>query len=132
MPFDLDAFGEAVRKAVAGAFEPSPQPLSYRPPDQVDNRSLLADIKFDGPAGEMHPFQSTRKMVGLLVSVKLGALDIYAGTGFQANTLPRVPHLHFGQTNKPEWVPLPVGIHNFTAVSSGIGNNQACILVEGL
>ncbi len=103
----------------------------YRPPVNQDNRCLLDTLIFDGGAGQRQSYQGSRQMTHIVVSVTTGAIDIYFGAA-GGGTIPRVPSLHFGQTNRPETVPLPAGVQNFLAVSSGVGTNLACVIVEGL
>lgn len=66
----------------------------------------------------------------LICSVTQGAVDIWLGD--YSSGLPAAPDLHFGQTNKPEWVPLPCGLRELTIKASGAVNpNLACVIIGG-
>lgn len=57
-------------------------------------------------------FEVPRDASMLLVSVKRGSVDIWFGDFLGSREL--VPHLHYGQTNAPVWVPIPVGTYILT------------------
>ena len=81
------------------------------------NFSLLGVETFDDPINTQKIIQLQRPMCLLIVSVTQGAVDVWLGN--YRGQLPATPHFHFGQTNKPEWVPLPLNITDLTLKASG-------------
>lgn len=68
----------------------------------------------------------------LIVSVKQGGVDVYAGN-YDAGSLPLAPHMHFGQTNAPVWIPIPEVWQELTLVSFGPANPVlASVMVAGM
>ena len=99
----------------------------------TSNTRLLERVMIDGKAGdEPTPVAPNRPVSVLLVSVKQGAIDIHLGSGGAAG-LGRVPHLHFGQTNRPEWVPIFCGQYEFLIAPVGNAGQavQASIFFGG-
>lgn len=81
----------------------------------TSNIHLLESAIVYGAPGKAITVQPNRPVTWLLVSVCQGGVDIYIG----ATAGGLVPHYHFGQTNKPEWVPVPTGQYCFTLVAVG-------------
>lgn len=85
----------------------------------TSNVHLLDKVTFQDAPGTVKVLQPNRQASFLVVSVTEGGVDIY----FQGNSggLPLTPDLHFGQTNKPEVVPIPCGQMEFACVAIGPG-----------
>ena len=69
------------------------------------NRGLCHKEPIFAPNGTTGRIEVPRDATVLVVSVKKGSLDIWLGEA--GGSPPVVPEFHFGQTNRPEWVPLP-------------------------
>jgi hypothetical protein len=82
----------------------------------TSNVRLVEKVYLDGVQGTEKPVNPNREVSCILVSVTQGAVDIFLG-GARAGR--RVPDLHYGQTNKPEWTPIPCGMYEFTLVAAG-------------
>ena len=90
------------------------------------NCKLLDTVIFQdivGSQGAIRLIQHQRPINLLIVSVLQGGVNIYFGD-YTSLQLPLTPHLHFGQTNTPEWLPIPEGWHTLTAVAVGNSGQQ--------
>lgn len=76
------------------------------------NVNLLDWRRLSGANATEGKFEVPREASMLLVSVKRGSVDIWFGDFLNSREL--VPHLHYGQTNAPVWVPIPVGTYVIT------------------
>ena len=81
------------------------------------NVHLIDGIRFQDPPGTQKRLTPNRLASFLLVSVKQGGVDVFFGGGDPGGRL--CPDLHFGQTNAPVWVPLPLGQFELTCVAVG-------------
>jgi len=81
----------------------------------TSNARLAEKRQVYGPLGTREVWQPTLQVSALLVSVKSGAVDIFYGGGGDGRL---VPDLHFGQTNRPVWVPYTGGAGDFELVAA--------------
>lgn len=94
------------------------------------NTTLIETVIFQEAAGAVKTILSQRPINLLVVSVTQGGVNIWLGC-YQGN-LPLTPHLHFGQTNSPVWVPIPETLTDLTIQSAGPANPVlACVMVGG-
>lgn len=83
----------------------------------TSNVRLIEKVYVQGALGAFLTTQPNRAVSMILCSVKQGAVDIFFGSyGDGDGRL--VPDLHFGQTNRPVWVPLPCQQYEFTIVAA--------------
>jgi hypothetical protein len=95
------------------------------------NTRLLHTEPINQASGFQGIIQLQRNANLILVSVKQGGLDVWFGDC--RGNLPSVPHLHYGQTNAPVWVPIPEGCFHLTYLTIGPPSPVlACILVGGV
>lgn len=73
------------------------------------NRNRCDIQALQGPDGTTGRVSVPRDCSMVLVSVKSGNVDLWFGE-FTGDT-PLCPHLHYGQTNEPVWVPIPDGVY---------------------
>lgn len=81
-----------------------------------------------GAVGTKVYSQPNRPVCLVVCSVIRGSVDIWLGSNAVTGS---VPDLHFGQTNRPEWVSIPSGQYEFTVLASGPGETQASIILGG-
>lgn len=93
------------------------------------NFCLLGMETFQSPQNTVKVLRLQRPLNLLIVSVTTGAVDVWFGE--YSGSQPTTPHLHFGQTNTPVWLPLPEMITDLTLVASGLGTNKATVIVGG-
>ena len=97
----------------------------------LGNFSLLQKESFNDPALTQKLMQLQRPISIIIVSVTQGSVDIWFGNC--RGQLPATPDLHFGQTNRPEWVPVPLQITDLTLRASGNAGQTvvATVIVGG-
>lgn len=98
----------------------------------VYNRRRCDVHALQGPNQTVGRIPTPRDLNEILVSVKRGSVDIWFGefTGDR----PEVPHLHFGQTNSPVWVPIPEGCYTITYRLEDLTSSNsilACVILGG-
>lgn len=81
----------------------------------TQNRQLLQRVVINGPAGTAARVTLQRPAQMVMVSVKTGAIDVFLGS---SGNVGDTPDYHFGQTNRPEWVPFFGGCSEFVIVAS--------------
>ncbi len=95
------------------------------------NRRYFDIHPIAGLIGTIQKINCPRDSWSIIVSVTAGALDVWFGefTGDVA----LIPHLHFGQANWPQEIPLPQGVETITYRLSGenVTQNIACIMLGG-
>lgn len=72
----------------------------------IDWRRLFGDNGTEGV------FEVPRDASMICVSVKRGSIDLWFGNFLGSREF--VPHLHFGQSNEPHWIPIPIGTYAIT------------------
>jgi len=94
----------------------------------TSNVRLVERVIVYGANGTAVRCQPGRLVSMVLCSVKRGAVDVFLGS----NNVGLVPDLHFGQTNRPEWVPIPTGEYEFCLVASDPNQTtQASVIFGG-
>lgn len=94
------------------------------------NVTLIDQAVFQSAPGEVKTMNLQRPINLLVVSVKQGGVDIWLGN--YGTGVPSAPHLHFGQTNTPVWIPIPETLTDLTIKSFGPANPVlATVLVGG-
>ena len=94
----------------------------------TSNVNLVDTVKVSGAIGKSYQVRPNRPVCLIVCSVKQGSVDIFFGTSAEG----AVPELHFGQTNKPEPIPIPLMQGEFTVVcSSASVNTLACVIFGG-
>lgn len=96
--------------------------------NESNNPRLYERYYVVGPSGTKQIVQVNRPISLICVSVTFGAIDLFFG-GDPAGRL--VPDYHFGQTNKPEWVPYTGAPGDVCIYASGYGTNLACVMFGG-
>ena len=95
----------------------------------TSNVNLVDRTILQGSFGAQRRMQPNRRVSMVLCSVKSGAVDIYFGSFADTG---QVPDLHFGQVNKPEWVPIPCGQYEFVLVASDpLNTTEASVILGG-
>lgn len=96
--------------------------------NEGNNPRLWERAYIIGEFGYYQVVNINRPISIIVCSVKAGAIDIFFGN-------PRgrlAPDFHFGQTNKPEWVPYNGAPGEVYIVADGVGmTNLACIMFGG-
>ena len=95
----------------------------------VYNRRYFSITPVTGAAGTNGKVNCPRNCNTVIVSVKAGAMDLFFGefTG----DVPLAPHLHFGQANWPQEIPIPEGVTTITwrLVGDQVNPNIACLMI---
>ena len=95
----------------------------------IYNRTYFSINPITAPSGRDGKIECPRDCNVIIVSVKSGALDVWFGefTGIA----PLAPHLHFGQANWPQEIPVPEGVTTVTWRTAGdqVNPNIACIMI---
>lgn len=95
----------------------------------TSNVNLVDTVTISGVKGTQVRRIPNRRVSLIVASVKNGAVDVFFGSMAIEDA---IPHLHFGQTNRPEPVPIPCGQYEFVFVSSDTNNPaSACFLLGG-
>jgi len=95
----------------------------------TSNVNLVDKTIIQGSFGTQRRLQPNRRVSLVVCSVKCGAVDLYFGSFADPAA---VPDLHFGQTNKPEWTPIPCGQYEFVIVASDPnGHTEASVILGG-
>ena len=95
----------------------------------TSNVNLIDTVMVSGVNGTQVRRQPNRRVSFIVASVKCGAVDVFFGSmAIEGAT----PHLHFGQTNRPEPIPIPCGQYEFVfLVSDPVNPTEACFLLGG-
>lgn len=78
----------------------------------ASNVNLIDWRRLQGANGTEGKIELPRDACLILVSVKRGSVDLWFGNFLGSREI--VPHLHFGQTNSPEWIAIPRGTYAIT------------------
>lgn len=96
------------------------------------NRHRFDIHPLQGVNQSVHRIDVPRDMDGVIVSVKCGNVDLWFGE-FSGDR-PLVPHMHFGQTNHPDWLPIPAGVYTVTVrLEDRFSDDDilACVILTG-
>lgn len=96
----------------------------------IYNRKYFSITPIAGVSGTFGKVECPRNSDTIIVSVKAGALDLWFGE-FTGSSAPLCPHLHFGQANWPQEIPIPEGVTTVSYRTAGdqVNPNIACLMI---